>query len=241
MTINLLDGLVSYWDGSYSSSTAFDLTSNNNGTANNIRVFGTDGKIGKGFDFTAGNDSININGVTSSIDINNCTISFWIKGSAQSNTNYFFSTGNSANTDNYFGIHATSSTLYRVILRQNTQFRILEVSSTVVLNDSWNHIVFVNNNRSWVTYVNGIEDISGTYVQTNFSHNQARIGSRFIQSTESLFLNGLIDELCIWNRGLSLDEAKHLYDIQKDGSPSGQYPFPTGYTSPFPSFRRRTT
>ena len=75
LAVDLTDGLVSYWDGSYSSSTAYDVHGSNDGEASNTRVFGTDGKILKGFDFTKGNDGVLI---SNTINIAHTTLNAWV-------------------------------------------------------------------------------------------------------------------------------------------------------------------
>src|SRR6056297_2240145 len=60
-TGGLLDGLISYYDGSYSSLTALDVHGANDGTASNSRVLGGTGKLGDGFDFTGGDDYVDTN------------------------------------------------------------------------------------------------------------------------------------------------------------------------------------
>jgi hypothetical protein len=89
-------------------------------------------------------------------------------------------------------------------------------SNLEVPTDRWSHVAMVVTPASVRLYVNGKEAIH------SISHSPATINTMKVGSYlgwQSRNFNGLIDELCIWNRSLSLDEVRalrHLVKIPED-------------------------
>ena len=79
----------------------------------------------------------------------------------------------------------------------------------------WNHIVLVNLNGINYLYINGIlraTSNSKSILQGKQGANFLRLGKGFLSPLEDF--NGLLDDLGIWNRALSADEVKRIFDYQ---------------------------
>jgi hypothetical protein len=228
--MNLLDGLVSYWKfDETSGTTATDSVSSNNGTLNNARIFtrSTEGKIRTGADFRGGNDYITIVGFKANED--NVSICAWVKVNSYTLFGRIF--------DTYRG-SAGQTPIALQTLTNPSRIHFLYQSSSplagagVVYTTSstnWMHVVGtrekIGSNYHMKLYINGVLEVENnfTLVPDSSSSTQARIGARATSLTE--YFNGLIDEEMVYNRALSSDEVKYLYEIQRNGSPLGQYPF----------------
>ena len=81
-------------------------------------------------------------------------------------------------------------------------------------NNEWTHAVIVYSGGNKLDlYVNGVLEVNGG--STNFDTSQGYLS--FGNNGESgEYFNGKIDEVMIFNRALSAEEVKNLYDIQKD-------------------------
>jgi len=88
------------------------------------------------------------------------------------------------------------------------------VSNTLTV-AKWQHVVGTYDGTDVKLYVDGIE--RGFVTQTGLSSNPSyslRIGS----NNGNGYFNGIIDNVLVYNRALSSDEVKQLYNETKDGS-----------------------
>ena len=80
------------------------------------------------------------------------------------------------------------------------------------MNDgAWHHIAIVYDGAKGYLYVDGVLDISDTYaggVLEYTSDNRLQIG----KGTDGYIGEGLIDEVCIYNRALTQAEITDLYN-----------------------------
>ncbi|MBI2542374.1 PGF-pre-PGF domain-containing protein [Candidatus Woesearchaeota archaeon] len=87
--------------------------------------------------------------------------------------------------------------------------RCIRTSTTILNTNVWYHIVVTRLGSTFAIYRDGIN--IGTSINANALTNSTTpllIGTR---NTNSLFFNGSIDEVAIWNRSLSSDEIRNLY------------------------------
>ena len=220
---DLLDGLVSYWKfDETSGTTASDSHGENDGSLSNTRIFGTDGKINKGGDFTQGNDYINVS--YSDLNRDLFSISTWIKLTATNPSSHEVIMGFGTTDPNRMGLFAKRNAAgnYLSFWSDNTGWIESEVSLT---RNEWYHVVFVVDSGNEVKFfVNG--DLVSTDSIGNIPSsipNNIFIGTAPYDTNQHL--RGLLDEVAVYNRALSSDEVSTLYDIQKDGLESGSYPF----------------
>lgn len=227
--MSLLNGLVSYYNGSYTGTvTVTDVHGSNNGTASNARVVNATSKIGKGFDFTQGSDYIDLG---SKFNFGARSFSFWIKTSQASDGIILDNARRSStNIGSTFSVNtSTSGKLNWYIFRGTSGSFGLVTTSTSVNTNSWVHIVGTYdgtaNANGIKLYINGVLDVQGT-APASISGTSTDVLRFGIQSQlTGAPYNGFVDETGIWNRALSANEISTLHEIQRGGSPSGSYPF----------------
>jgi hypothetical protein len=219
---SLKNGLISYWKLDETSGTSFADSHINGltGTGNNEAISGTAGKINNGADFTGGDYYIENTTLSVTYPF---TISQWVKktswsaGGTQAFTyvqlgaSFFAIAQVQGSWDNHIVIGAGSQKHWTFPYADNTNF---------------NHYVVVvkavNDYEGWVNGVKqNLTDRGGTF---GGSSSGVQIG-RSSNSGGGMYLNGLIDEVGIWNRTLNSTEISKIFEIQKDGYTNGSYPF----------------
>ena len=218
-----VDNITGYYKLDETSGTnAFDSTSNgNNGTANNARVFtsntGTSGQINSGADFTQGNDKITLaNNIVS--PASSFTINIWAnRQDTGSNNNPIFewSTSDSDRNMLYWN---PDKTVQAYNVKSNTYNNVL---SGVLNTSQWYMFTYVADGSTLRFYIDGVEIGTTTY-GTHSSLSAFRIGTR---ASENQWFNGFMDEVLFADRAYTASEIKALYNLQKGGHESGQYPF----------------
>jgi hypothetical protein len=76
----------------------------------------------------------------------------------------------------------------------------------------WYNIVLTWNAGNYIVYVNGVYQASGTYTGLTSLNSFADIGNHGNSANRNEGLNGVIDEVAIWNRVLSQTEIINLYN-----------------------------
>jgi hypothetical protein len=216
----LTDNLTAYYKLDGNSTDIFG----NNGTDTNITYSAANGKLTQGAGFN-GLSSYIINGANLDLSATNkISISFWVKFTSvgalvlfEQSTNY--------NSNNAFIININAG---KIEAGQHTTGASYNAGATAVtLNDgNWHHILVVydrslSGSAQTNIYLDGATSFTSTLSTTlsgNFGAFRLYIGAR---AGTSLFFNSAIDEIGIWSRALSADEAKDLY---LNGNGSG-YPF----------------
>ena len=164
------------------------------------------------------------------------TITMWVKGAAQT-AKYLYSEANTANNTPIFilqtGQAAANNAKFDVIIRNDANSALVNhvVSSTVVFDNNWHHIAWVDDNGSVKLYIDGVLDAA------NFNYTPAgtmtltssAIGTlvRTTVSTGAIF-NGLIDDVAIWRRALSQAE---VLEVKNSSIQTPIPPFPATITA----------
>ena len=225
-------GLVGYWpmDEGTGTTTA-DLSGNNNtGTLVNGPIWNT-GKIGKGVDFNGSSSHYieSANSASLNFGTGNFSISGWgfyrsyiyprssimIKKSAQC-----FSTGAAnAGFDIGHGYQSSGADICirdtnNVYVRTTLSFNSNQTPSN--LQNKWAHYVFVFNRISGrvIAYIDGIRqsnEVNISSVTGNISNSSSlTIGSLYGWQTD-----GVMDDIRVYNRALTDDEVKSIYNANK--------------------------
>jgi len=210
--IGLNSGLVGYWsfDGKdMAGNTAYDRSGqNNNGTLTNgpKRAIG---KIGQGLSFDGSNDYISISNFCSSISNTAGTISAWVKPNVDNqgtdNNDYIFNCGGVAAHSPSLLILGGTIPEYRII-----KSTVATIATTRPKVNVWVHLVVTWNTSIQTIYVNGIQEDSDTTASITPS-GSATIGQ--YPDVPSGTWPGLIDDVRVYNRALSGDEIKRLYNL----------------------------
>ncbi len=210
-------GLVGYWtfDGKdMSNGRVIDKSpSGNSGNLMNISTstFYAAGKVGQGFNFDGIDDRVSIDGINSTLSINNnFTISAWFKSNS-------FSTaddrptilGSSVSTSNRTYVQVSS--IGEPIVATWNGVSMNNKSGNPVKVGTWHHIVMTNNGTTVNGYIDNILMTGSVSANTSFSNNKTNIGSGPVFG----FFPGIIDDVRIYNRVLSLAEINQLYNLGK--------------------------
>jgi hypothetical protein len=146
------------------------------------------------------------------------TVAFWVKGAPQT-AKYLFTEASTANNAPLFifqtGNAAANNNKFDVIIRPDSGAALLNhvVSSTVVFDDTWHHLAWVDDKGSVKFYVDGNLDAANfSYTPAGtFTLNRTAVATlvRAAIATTAIF-SGSIDDVAVWERALSLDEVNQI-------------------------------
>lgn len=209
-------GLAGYWKFDEGSGSAiFDSSGrNNHGTTSGaFAATFIDGKRGKALSFDGTNDYVSVprNSILNSTIDGSHTVSMWIRNSQVTTV------------DRLFGMPDATSGTHAVLLNYTSVGKVSYyegsgadvnslLSTTADLNNGkWRHLVFQLDGTTMRIYVDGVLDSSRTMVAATLSDENLYIGrTRGIDASDQYF-NGLIDDVRIYNRALSAQEIRTLY------------------------------
>ena len=204
-------GLVGYWSFDEGTSTiAHDLSGKgNNGTLSGTTLpTWTNGKLGKALSFNGSSSYISVPSNGAFHPTTDVTVSAWIKPSNQSG--YMGIAG--AHTSNSYQLFINSNQVVWDIY--NVNGRDLWYSGSTDPWNTWSHLVatYTASTGSMNVYINGVPITPHT--QSYGAGALQNSASTFLvgwsgYSTE--FFNGSIDEVRIYNRALSANDARELY------------------------------
>jgi len=214
----LTNGLVGHWtfDGkNVVNGVALDSSGNgNNGNLINIATstFYSYGKIGQGFNFDGTNDYINLGNNVSLAPSGAITIVGWINSLNPLGLSevMFDKTSGSAVNGNYFcRIQGVTG---KVRFEINTGAATTLNANTVLSANVWYHIACVWDGANMYIYLNGASDATPAVKTGTMADNglNASIGRK---GGNTLFFNGKLDEVRLYNRTLSAGEIKMLYNM----------------------------
>ena len=145
------------------------------------------------------------------------TVSMWSKvdGNGQNDLR-LFSEANTGNSDPLFNIGTANNGASGSIdfyIRQSGWPQVNHIKSTAEPYDGeWHHVVFVQDGGERRVYVDGeLDDLEiAAKPDGTFNVNDTTIGG-ILRADPSHWVTGLIDDVAIWNRALSDDEAAQLH------------------------------
>lgn len=201
------------------------------GNGNNGTIFGATSdtvnqKLGSGcYDFDAVDDYIDCGSDSSIDDLTVKSVSAWIKPSGWGHLGVGRVITKAAGALDGFGIliQLAGVGIERLTFIQDFSGGVAQwetLDNSISLN-VWQHIVLIYDSSSTandpIMYINGASQTinetaspSGT-VESDASNN-LWIGARNDSGTPSREFDGLIDELALWDRGLTSDEVSQLYN-----------------------------
>jgi hypothetical protein len=195
---------ISWWKfDEGSGSIAYDSVGDNDGT-----IYGatwTTGQINGALSFDGSNDYVALSSFT--VNTNNGTISLWFKTSADFSANYgsygYLISQNSQYVG-YLAVDGNGTVPYGIDGETNSQSDYFVSIHGLVPVGVWNHFVVSFYNKTAKTYLNGV--LIQTLPVTNSSLTLNRIGG-----ITSEFFNGKIDDVRIYDRGLTAEEVWQIY------------------------------
>ncbi|TAE51302.1 MAG: BspA family leucine-rich repeat surface protein, partial [Cytophagales bacterium] len=82
--------------------------------------------------------------------------------------------------------------------------------------NTWIHLALVNNGTSWAVYQNGVQIGANFFISAIAPTNNFRIGSNVNGTAE--FLNGQVDEVRVWNIGISATQIRENMHLTLNGT-----------------------
>ncbi len=206
-------GLTAYYNldeqDTTGTGTIYDSLGINNGT--NTGASNNSGKINTAYSFIT-NDYINLG--TSLTITGEMVISFWFKANSDYTTSQTIVGNNDA---------TSAGASYNINFgRTNNEFQmmhdgtIISISSMNINDDNWHHIVVVRNGStgnwdiSW--YIDGSFDETDNTATNPADSSSANTCLGRIGDNSDHYLNGVLDEVGIWNRTLSASEISGLWN-----------------------------
>ena len=199
-------GLVGYWslnDGKGDFATDFS-GNGNKGTLTGGPTW-TNGKLGKALSFDGSNDYVDV-GSSATLAPPNISVSFW--------------TTNNVAPAQFDGLLAKTapptvwSTGWGFFYNSGTEIRFfiegygVNVAFATIAPMQWNHVVGTWDGATVRIFVNGVDGTSDLFSGTMTATNPMEIGRI---GTDTYNINGLIDEVRIYNRALSTSTVQALY------------------------------
>ncbi len=209
-------GLVSYWTFDSNANDALGL---NNGTVSGAILNSTGGKVGGAYDFKVALNNINFN-QSSSLD--------FASGSSFTYLGYFKSSYNATDQRILYKFNATEGSGYAVFLQSNCELwgvtwsaaksNVTRASGVNYCDGQWHHLAFVRDQQNGLIllYVDGLVRNSTVELPRSLA-NSARLGFGIDYGFGSLYFNGSLDEMALFNRSLSASEISLYYNNSKDG------------------------
>ena len=211
----------------YDAATDYDGTGGNNGTitigssgsntsagtcggsSGEAWFEGATGKRNASLDFDGTDDLVAIDNSASINSLSSIvTVSAWVKSTSDADFKTIFSTWDGTNG---YNIHIRQTTGYAA-LWSNTGVDL--VSSTPVTDGNWHHIVGVWDGTNAFVYVDGDQKISGARTFAN-STKDSQIGTECSGADSTTcfnFVDGLIDDVKVWNYPLSDQQIRDEYN-----------------------------
>jgi hypothetical protein len=200
-----------------SNGTVYDnSTHSNNGVMYNFASNTTsNGKRGSALDFDGVNDFVDLRDTMDGMTHLKGTISAWIKAnSIPASYNFIYHNHNdSAWADRiYFGLGNTTQIFLWLGESNITYISNISLNQWYHLTLSWEGGV----NGTWTVYKDGVNVSTDNYIGLDIFSNKSKIGALQDHNNGQYIshFNGLIDEFMIFNRVLSSQEVKALYNAK---------------------------
>lgn len=208
-------GLISWWPGN---GNANDVAGSNNGTLTNGATF-TGGKVGQAFSFDGVDDHLQSTTINLPTGNNNRTLEMWIRINAfladvpdphSPLETFFVGYGNFGSSNQIYTLGAAGNILY-FSQWGNALF------GPSLQTDRWYHVAVTNVGDSATLYLNGTVVANGVLGINTPASTSFYIGRAPGSFGEIRRMNGLVDEVSIYNRALISDEIKSIFDAGNNG------------------------
>ena len=217
-------GLVSYWDFEEGSGNiSYDYTKANNGTMYNGVARTAAGKYSSAIQLDGVNDYIDAGNAASLNIANSITLEAWIKFSSPAGRIIAKETDN---FDTPYLIYALGAGQLAFFTSNTGPSTYAQATAPLTYNDNaWHHVVGTYDGSTVNLYVDGAQKGSASWTRgLKPSSEKTFIGASRFHGTPTMFFNGTIDEVRIYNRTLSNAEI--------NASMNGQVRYTSGnYTS----------
>ncbi|TAH28395.1 MAG: BspA family leucine-rich repeat surface protein, partial [Cytophagales bacterium] len=177
-----------------------------------IRCVNVSQKRGNALVFSGGTQSALTSNVVISAS-NNVSIEGWVNFNSTGGGGAICIFYNGNNFANGYGLYLLSNRI-QILFGGIT---LTDTGITPSLN-TWIHLALVNNGTSWAVYQNGVQIGANFFISAIAPTNNFRIGSNVNGTAE--FLNGQVDEVRVWNIGISATQIRENMHLTLNGSQS---------------------
>lgn len=210
-------GLAGYWamDNGSGTSVTDSSTNGNTGTLTGGSSWGT-GQIGSAVDLDGTDDYVDMGDLFYSDAFTVCA---WVRADViDANTRNIVLKRNTPGVSagsNEWTLNASTSGFTFTTWTSASVTALNITGSTVPSTATWYHVCGVEhgNGRTGYIYLNGTQNASGTQTAALWdTADRVQIGARSA-ANDNRYWNGLVDEVRVYNRGLSADEVADLYRL----------------------------
>ena len=212
------DNLVAYW--------TFDGNANDSVGSDNGSVTGatnTTGLINNGYSFDGSGDYL-YNTSVPEFEMAAFSLMAWVKPDTSAASCYILNFGKPINSP-YYGWVVSLSASNAISFFSGKSGGYNNITTTGVLTDNvWNMVIITFSGTEARIYINdNAVETTGSLgaISYNSSYRKFNIGRIIDYTPAPYWMDGMIDEVGIWNRVLTADEVEELYN-SGDGL---QYPF----------------
>jgi hypothetical protein len=200
-------GIQSWWAGD---GNATDRVGSNPGTLNGNVTFAT-GEVSQAFQFDT-TDYVSANTTNLPTGNSNRTLEMWVKANSFPTPGeaYFAGYGNFGTNNQTYHVGTSGSTLFW------SQWGSAILGPTLNTNQ-WYHIAVTNVGNTATLYLNGQAVGSATVTIDTPAGSPFYIGRIPGSNGDTRKLNGLVDEVSVYNRALSPIELQAIYEAGHDG------------------------
>jgi len=186
------------------------------GAGNDGKVIGatytSEGKVGGAMSFSGDRQAVAV-GNPASLQLQNFTIMAWVKRGSLDRASLINIDGANGHVFGYgqggfaFAMHPNGGVYLCKVGFDEVQ------SPYVIHDESFHHVAVTKQGSRVVFYLDGVASPPSDYGGTFEFGTDAAVGAK-VENMANSFI-GVIDEVFIFNRGLSDDEVKGIYDSQK--------------------------
>lgn len=226
--LGIKDGLVGYWtfDGKdMPFGNVLDVSGRGNtGNAVNMSTstMYVEGKLGQALKFDGLDDCVTSSNPTYS-STTPYSISLWARSTTDADAYLYVETDPANGSTAFFSIQFSGSSgfggRFAVKIRNNATVTLLSRNSTLLgsANGQWHHLVWVDTMGTAQLYIDGKPDTGNgsgwNYTPSPITVTTRTFGTFNINGNRFGFLNGNIDDVRTYNRALSAQEVKQLYQL----------------------------
>jgi PKD repeat protein len=236
IVINPFDpDLIGYWqmdedDGS----TIFDSSVFDNHGTNIGGTRITEGISGNALSFNGIDEYIEIQD-TSVLEPSEITVETWIKTPGTSQWSYIIGKGDDNGKGVSYALYTIKSGGLAFFIYDGTKIYFSPISETTFWDNEWHQIVGTFDGSYVRLFIDGSEVGTGNLYSTpSIQYSLPTIDNLFIGRCGDIgsysYFNGIIDEVSIWSRALSLEEIQNHYN-SLSSQPIGQWFFDEGLGS----------
>lgn len=187
----------------------FDVQADSAGTFSGTTLTRA-GRTGAARLFDGVDDSLN-GGADTSFKSSTGAIEFWYKPSDASRQEDIVNVYETS-TNDYLLVRRDSDDRLRILIKDNGSSLVDLFSVATIASQEWNHIIVTQAGSGIKIYLNGIESsVTGTNSNSTWTNHLTVNGAYFGRSNLSSFMKGQLDDIRVYNSGLTSAQAKQRY------------------------------